>query len=114
MVWREPQVVFQDIDGCLNTPSGPLPDGAGQVPDAEQAAMLKEIGRAIDDSTVSEVVLNTGRGLRAMDFVKGLASRKVRYLLAELSSAPFAMRSRGTTTRASPSCRRYPRRPISR
>ena len=69
MAWREARVVFQDIDGCLNTPSGPLPDGAGQSPTSEQARMLQEIGRAIDASSVSEVVLNTGRGLSAMDFI---------------------------------------------
>jgi len=88
--WRDARVVFQDIDGCLNAPGGPLPDGPGQSASDEQARMLREIGRAIDDSGVSEVVLNTGRGLSAMDFVVAeLASRKVRYLLAEHGAVAF-------------------------
>jgi hydroxymethylpyrimidine pyrophosphatase-like HAD family hydrolase len=88
--WRDARVVFQDVDGCLNTSDGPLPDGPGQSPNAEQARMLREIGRAIDDSSVSEVVLNTGRGLSAVDFVvDGLASAKVRYLLVEHGAVAF-------------------------
>jgi hydroxymethylpyrimidine pyrophosphatase-like HAD family hydrolase len=88
--WRDARVVFQDVDGCLNPLSGPLPDGPGQSPDAEQARLLDQIGRAIDASTVSDVVLNTGRGLTAMDFiVDSLASTKVRYLLAEHGAVAF-------------------------
>jgi len=88
--WRNARVVFQDIDGCLNPPNAPLPDGPGRSPDAEQARLLDQIGRAIDTSVVSHVVLNTGRGLSAMDFVvDALASRKVRYLLAEHGAVAF-------------------------
>jgi predicted mannosyl-3-phosphoglycerate phosphatase (HAD superfamily) len=91
--WRDARVVFQDIDGCLNTRSGPLPDGTGQVATVEQERMLGAIGRAIDESSVAEVVLNTGRGLDCMDFVvAGLASRKVRYLLAEHGAVAFDVR----------------------
>ena len=97
MNWRDARVVFQDIDGCLNTPGSPLPDGPGRSPNALQARMLREIGRAIDASCVSDVVLNTGRGLSAMDFiVDGLASRKLRYLLAEHGSVAFDVRRQET------------------
>ena len=90
MAWRDARVVFQDIDGCLDLVGKPLPDGARQTPSREQAQLLREIGRAIDASSVSEVVLNTGRGLAAMDFVVAeLASRKVRYLLAEHGAVAF-------------------------
>lgn len=90
MAWRDARVVFQDIDGCLDLVGNPLPDGAGQSPSREQAQLLREIGRAVDASSVSEVVLNTGRGLAAMDFIVAeLASRKVRYLLAEHGAIAF-------------------------
>lgn len=97
MAWRDARVVFQDIDGCLDMAGKPLPDGAGQSPSAEQARMLREIGRAIDASSVSEVVLNTGRGLAAMDFVVAeLASQKVRYLLAEHGAVAFDVATEST------------------
>ena len=89
------RVVFQDIDGCLNAPSGPLPDGPGQSPTAEQARLLREIGRAMDDSRVSEVVLNTGRSLNAMDFViEALGSQKLRYTLSEHGAVGFDAKGR--------------------
>jgi hydroxymethylpyrimidine pyrophosphatase-like HAD family hydrolase len=88
--WRDARVVFQDVDGCLNTPQGPLPDGPGQSLNSEQARLLAEIGRSIDASRLTEVILNTGRGLSAMDFVvEGLASPKIRYLLAEHGAVGF-------------------------
>jgi HAD superfamily hydrolase (TIGR01484 family) len=97
VAWRDARVVFQDIDGCLDTAGNPLPDGAGQSPSREQAHLLREIGRAIDASSVSQVVLNTGRGLAAMDFVVAeLASRKVRYLLAEHGAVAFDVATEST------------------
>jgi hypothetical protein len=84
MTWRDVQLVFQDADGCLNPPQSYLPDGVGQTASREQARMLREIGRAMDDSCVSQVVLNTGRGSACVDFViEELRSSKIRYLLAE-------------------------------
>lgn len=95
MDWRDTRVVFQDVDGCLNPESGPLPDGPGQSSDAEQARLLDQIGRAIDASVVSHVVLNTGRGLSAIDFiVEAIASRKLRYLLAEHGAVAFDVAKR--------------------
>ena len=85
MPLRGVRVVFQDIDGCMNTPDAadlsPGPEGGLS---AQQAELLGEIVRAIDASPVDAVVLNTGRTRAAVGYIAdALASEKTRYWLTE-------------------------------
>jgi hydroxymethylpyrimidine pyrophosphatase-like HAD family hydrolase len=79
------KVVFQDVDGCMNTPDATdLSSGPEGGLTEQQAELLGEIGRAIDASPVEAVVLNTGRTHSAVGYIAdALASRKTRYWLTE-------------------------------
>ena len=82
---RDVKVVFQDLDGCINTPDGTdlVSEEAGGLT-REQERLLGEIGRAIDASAVEQVVLNTGRTHSAVGYVAdAIGSRKIRYWLTE-------------------------------
>lgn len=85
MPLRGVRVVFQDIDGCMNTPdAADLSSGPEGGLTAQQAELLAEIGRAIDASPLDAVVLNTGRTHDAVGYIaEALASEKTRYWLTE-------------------------------
>ena len=77
--------MFQDIDGCLNTPdAADLSSGPEGGLTAQQGELLAEIGRAIDASPVESVVLNTGRTHSAVGYIAdALGSEKTRYWITE-------------------------------
>lgn len=77
-------ILFQDIDGCLNTEDGAELGFDDASLSAAQANALRNLGRAIDDSPVEQVVLNTGRGWPATAYIgPAIASSKLRYALVE-------------------------------
>lgn len=90
-MFRDVKVVFQDVDGCLNTPdASDLSSGPEGGLTTAQQRLLAEIGRAIDASSVLHVVLNTGRSLAAVQYIAdAIGSHKVRYLLTEHAAHGF-------------------------
>lgn len=90
-MFRDVKVVFQDLDGCINTPDGSdLSSAAEGGLTREQARLLGEIGRAIDASPVEQVVLNTGRTLSAVGYIAdAIGSDKIRYWLTEHAAHGF-------------------------
>lgn len=77
-------IVFQDIDGCLNTSCGKSLPVGGQVYTHGQNDMLREIGQAMNLSKVPHIVLCTGRNLHnTLSIYKKLQSEKIRFLIFE-------------------------------
>jgi hydroxymethylpyrimidine pyrophosphatase-like HAD family hydrolase len=79
------QIIFQDIDGCLNPadgePFGVTPDWQ---PSANQVAMLQAINAALDASSVEHFAINTGRPWSLVrHLAQHLPSPKLRYFLLE-------------------------------
>ena len=79
------QIIFQDVDGCLNPADGeefgvdPLWE-----PSLTQIEMFKAIDRAVDASPLLHFVINTGRFEPILgNIVKHFRSPKLRYLVME-------------------------------
>ena len=86
-----PQVVFHDIDGCLNPAMG-TPIGAGDDLSmaAAQRSVLARVDAAIEASAVEHVVIATGRRLADTLFVaEQLPTSKLRYLLVESGAVAY-------------------------
>ena len=86
-----PQVVFHDIDGCLNPADG-SPIGAGDdlSMTAAQQSILARVNAAIEASQVEHVVIATGRRLADTLFVTDhLPTPKLRYLLVESGAVAY-------------------------
>jgi hydroxymethylpyrimidine pyrophosphatase-like HAD family hydrolase len=80
-------IVFQDVDGCLNTPDGAALDIATCILTEQQRFALKEFGELLDSSAVTHLVVNTGRSWQATKFIcEAINSTKVRYVLTEHGS----------------------------
>lgn len=77
-------IVFHDVDGCLNADANtPIPLGGEQLP-SHQTAKLQELGRKLDHSSIDHFVINTGRSMeQTLSIVDGIASQKLRYVIAE-------------------------------
>ncbi|MBF0196999.1 MAG: HAD hydrolase family protein [Planctomycetes bacterium] len=85
MTQEFPQVIFHDIDGCLN-PHMNSHFGTGQegTLSSEQTSCLEEFALLIDNSPVKSLVLNTGRDYEDTAFIaKAIPSKKLRYLIVE-------------------------------
>lgn len=77
-------IVFQDVDGCLNTPDGAALDLTTGVLTEHQKLSLLELRALIDSSAVTNFVINTGRSWSATKFVcEAISSTKIRYALTE-------------------------------
>ena len=82
------KLVFQDIDGCLNTESGEEfpPGGIGLLSD-QQSNMLRQIGIAMDQSSLEHIVINTGRNYEDTAYiVEAIQSEKLGYAILEHSA----------------------------
>lgn len=82
------QIIFQDVDGCLNPEDGeefgvdPLWE-----PSARQIEMLKAIDRAVESSPLRHFVINTGRFEPILgNIVKHFSTPKLRFLVMEHAS----------------------------
>lgn len=84
-------IVFQDLDGCLNPANGEeLPSGAVAKLSPSQLETLGEYDRAVDESPVQHVVINTGRGLAdTLYLLDHFRSPKIRYALLEHSALAY-------------------------
>ena len=86
-----PELVFHDIDGCLNPADG-RPIGAGDDLSmaAAQQSILARVNDAIETSPVDHVVIATGRRLADTLFVtEHLPTPKLRYLLVESGAVAY-------------------------
>lgn len=85
------QIIFQDIDGCLNPADGEAFEVSEDwEPSNNQIAMLDTINTALDQSAVEHFVINTGRpwGL-VRNLAKHFTSPKARYFLVEHACALY-------------------------
>ncbi len=80
-------MLFHDADGCLNAPDGsPLAFDRNSLA-ARDEQHLALLGRMIDRSSLSHLILNTGRSWQATEFLcDAISSRKLTYALAEHGS----------------------------
>lgn len=89
------KVLFHDADGCLNAPDGsPLAFDRNSlaIQDEQHLALL---GDAIDRSSLSHLVLNTGRSWQATEFLCDvISSRKLTYALVEHGSELWNVRTK--------------------
>jgi len=78
------KIIFHDVDGCLNADGNtPIPIGGEQF-SPNQSAKLKELGRKLDNSSIDQFVINTGRSIaETLPIVEGIASDKLQYVVAE-------------------------------
>jgi hydroxymethylpyrimidine pyrophosphatase-like HAD family hydrolase len=84
--WR-PKLVFHDVDGCLNDPSGSgFVAGSQGTLSAEQRAVLERVGRAFDRCGI-DLVLNTGRDFRDTHYIaEAMKCRRLSHYLLEHSA----------------------------
>lgn len=79
------QIIFQDVDGCLNPEDGEE-FGADPTwqPSPRQIEMLEAISLAVDASSIQHFVINTGRFQPILDAItRHLKTPKLRYLVME-------------------------------
>jgi len=78
------KIIFHDVDGCLNADGDtPIPIGGEQF-SPNQTTKLKELGRKLDDSSIDQLVINTGRSMaETLPIVEIIASDKLQYVVAE-------------------------------
>lgn len=80
-------ILFQDIDGCLNTPDGSILDFTTAVLTDQQKKAFRDFGALLDRSAVASLVINTGRSWPATKFIcDAINSYKIRYALTEHAS----------------------------
>ena len=93
-LYKHIELVFQDIDGCLEDETGePYPINGKSVLNISQKKYLKNLGLAIDASHVKEVVINTGRSFSdTIDLVKCIGSSKIGLLVLEHGGVIFDLR----------------------
>ena len=89
-------ILFHEIDGCLNTPDGrSLPFEPALLNTAQHQA-LRQLGDALNHSDIDLMVLNTGRSIAASVFLaKIIDSPKLKYIIAEHGAAGYAMDQSG-------------------
>ena len=77
-------IIFHDVDGCLNVDAEtPIPVG-GECLSQNQIAKLGELGHKLDDSSIDHFVINTGRSIKeTLPIVESITSRKLQYVIAE-------------------------------
>ncbi|MFQ5621992.1 MAG: HAD hydrolase family protein [Paracoccaceae bacterium] len=86
-------ILFHDVDGCLNAEDGQPIDDDGTTLTAAQAAGMAGLGRAVDASAIDVLVLNTGRGLDAtLTVARAIGSSRLQYVLAEHGAIGFDVR----------------------
>ncbi len=77
-------ILFLDVDGCLNSPDGSPLGFTPETLTATQKADLAALGSAIHTSSITQVVLNTGRSWLATHFLYDeISSPAARYALVE-------------------------------
>jgi hydroxymethylpyrimidine pyrophosphatase-like HAD family hydrolase len=85
MLSSDIQIIFQDIDGCLNPEDGEsFGVTADWEPSARQVAMLRAIDVALEASSLEHFVINTGRPWSLVqNIAKHFKTSKARYFLLE-------------------------------
>ena len=77
-------ILFHDIDGCLNTADGKMLPFELHEFDTSQQASLDMLGDILDESPVDIMALNTGRSLEStLIIAEAIDSPKVKYVIAE-------------------------------
>ena len=77
-------ILFHDVDGCLNHPSGAPIGFTPASLTAPHSHSLVELGQLLDRSPVQQMVLNTGRSWEATAYLaETIDSEKMRYVLVE-------------------------------
>lgn len=80
-------ILFQDVDGCLNTPDGSVLDFTTAILTDQQQKAFRDFGALLDSSAVDILVINTGRSWPATKFIcDAINSSKIRYALTEHAS----------------------------
>jgi len=84
------EILFHDIDGCLNTPDGSEIPIGGQSYSTRQKEFLKVLGQALDESRIDLMAINTGRSLPdSQTLAAAIGSKKLRYMLLEHGAILF-------------------------
>jgi HAD superfamily hydrolase (TIGR01484 family) len=100
-------ILFHDVDGCLNTPDGADIPASLDALTPRQRSILSELSRLVDQSAISDFVLNTGRGWQETGFlVEAIASTKLSYVLVEHGAIMWDVK-RGTTVDLQALAKRY-------
>ena len=85
-------ILFHDIDGCLNTIDGIALPFAPELYLQSQKSVLHQLGEALDNSLVDMMVLNTGRSLEAaLGIASAINSRKLKYVIAEHGAIGYSL-----------------------
>ena len=78
------EILFHDVDGCLNADSSADIPRGGDSFTPEQLRKLAQLGRSLDASSVDLMAINTGRSMAdTVDLVAAINSTKLGYLVAE-------------------------------
>lgn len=91
MNWNQFQLVFHDIDGCLNPPDGEdFVPGEEAVLSQSQRETLQEISAKVDQSDIDTLIFNTGRSLSdTLYLLDAFPTEKLKYLLLEHSAYAY-------------------------
>lgn len=86
-LYRQPQIIFHDADGCLNDPSGEeFSSGDLGTLSPKQRRSLEDFGRFIDERGMT-LVINTGRNFWDLRHIaEGMSCRQLRFALLEHSA----------------------------
>ena len=84
------EILFHDVDGCLNSIDGADVPRVGQTFNQDQLIAYQSLGLAIDRSCIDLMVINTGRSLQDTTLLADtIKSNKLRYLIAEHGAVIF-------------------------
>lgn len=78
-------ILFHDVDGCLNTEDGKELPHSDKTLSSDQLVKLEELGQALDASdNVDMMIINTGRALvDTLPVAHAIKSQKLTYIIAE-------------------------------
>lgn len=84
------EILFHDVDGCLNTPDGAEVPRVGQNFTNDQSSAFQRLAKALDSSRIDLMAINTGRSLQdTLLLAASIDSKKLRFLVAEHGAVIF-------------------------